>query len=59
MSFQHFDIISTVDKSHRPLKMFFLFVSHLKINVTRINCKITVYSPKVAISQRTTPKDQL
>ena len=59
MSFQHFDIISTVDESHRPWKMFFWFVSHLKFNMTTINYKITVHSPKVAISQRTTPKDQL
>ena len=57
-----FNILTSFLRSIRVIdhgKCFFLFVSHLKINMRTINCKITVHSPKVAISQRTTPKDQL
>ena len=57
-----FNILTSFLRSIRVIdhgKCFFLFVSHLKINVRTINCKIIVHSPKVAISQRTTPKDQL
>ena len=57
-----FNILTSFLRSIRVIdheKCFFDLSVNLKLNMTTINCKITVHSPKVAISQRTTPKDQL
>ena len=47
-----------VDKSYRPWKIFVNLSINFKFNMISMNSKL-IRLPNVAISQRTTPKDQL
>ena len=47
-----------VDKSYRPWKIFVNLSINFNFNMISVNRKL-IRLPSVAISQRTTPKDQL